>query len=54
MKFNNRLTDEIYTSDTEKLGVQAYRFCAPQSCGHSNGEYVGWSPNRVTPLNMGL
>ena len=36
------------------LGVQAYRFCAPQSCGHSNGEYVGWSPNRVTPLNMGL
>ena len=19
-----------------------------------NGEYVGWSPNRVTPLNMGL
>ena len=37
-----------------QLGVQAYRFCAPQSCGHSNGEYVGWSPNRVTPLNMGL
>ena len=36
------------------LAVQAYRFCAPQSCGHSNGEYVGWSPNRVTPLNMGL
>lgn len=34
--------------------VQAYRFCAPRSCGHSNGEYVGWSPNRVTPLNMGL
>ena len=37
-----------------QLGVQADRFCAPRSCGHSNGEYVGWSPNRVTPLNMGL
>ena len=40
--------------DIAQLGEQAYRFCAPRSCGHSNGEYVGWSPNRVTPLNIGL
>ena len=35
MKFNNRLTDEIYTSDTEKLGENVLQ--AMQNTIHQNG-----------------
>ena len=35
MKFNNRLTDEIYTSDTVKLGENAFRVM--QETIHNNG-----------------
>ena len=36
MKFNNRLTDEIYTSDTEKLGENVLQ--AMQNTIHQNGD----------------
>lgn len=35
MKFNDRLTDEIYTSDTEKLGENVLQ--AMQNTIHQNG-----------------
>lgn len=35
MKFNNRLTDEIYTSDTEKLGENVLQVM--QNTIHQNG-----------------
>lgn len=35
MKFNNRLTDEIYTSDTEKLGENVLQ--TMQNTIHQNG-----------------
>ena len=35
MKLNNRLTDEIYTSDTVKLGENAFRVM--QETIHNNG-----------------